>query len=143
MQFFVLSLIDSFEMSDRKVMRKSRCIPADVPVIHHDGWRYSVMMNILQATPLGEHPPPPATGSGESEHHSIGGREPWSKEIYPIIFNPNREKDVQLVYIIELRVVHDGRKLLMKNERKKRFLVLSEMNKEAMMCLANRSLFSN
>jgi hypothetical protein len=65
----------------------------------------------------------PQSGGIIAAFDESSGRELWTLLVYPVVFETAEEEDVQEVYITNLAVSPDHKRLLVENERGKHFEV--------------------
>src|SRR5262245_29764813 len=113
--FFVLAILATFVMPAFAQKHAKRAAPKDVKPIVHEGVRYvaSHRMSIGGTT---------STGSGYVEAWDVKKKKKlWEAKLYETATDPEKEQDVQHVFITTMRV--EGTKLVVMNERKQTFEV--------------------
>lgn len=91
-------------------VQAKRAAPAHVAPVEHDGVRY-VVKHWASESGL-------AHNGGFVEAQDVAsGRKLWGVEVYSVTYDPSRERDVQDVFIVSLRLDAAGRRLVVQDER--------------------------
>ncbi len=102
--------------SDGPSRSSSRTRPPEVEPISHRGVRYEQLRG--------------AAAQGYEPHHGYlvatdeaSGQRLWVSKVYAVEIDPNRETDVQVVFFRHMELDPDNQRLLIENERGRRFSV--------------------